>query len=53
MANYHNLKNAAILTPTTNTDLGSDANRYSNVFMSGNIVMSNGVTWINKFNNLI
>ena len=44
MANYHNLKNAAILTPTTNTDLGSDANRYSNVFMSGNIVMSNGVT---------
>ena len=44
MANYHNLKNAAILTPTTNTDLGSDANRYSNVYMSGNIVMSNGVT---------
>jgi len=44
VANYHNLKNAAILTPTTNTDLGSDANRYSNVFMSGNIVMSNGVT---------
>ncbi len=44
MANYHNLKNAAILTPTTNTDLGSDSNRYSNVYMSGNIVMSNGVT---------
>ena len=44
MANYHNLKNAAILTPTTGTDLGSDSNRYSNVFMSGNIVMSNGVT---------
>ena len=44
MADYHQLKNAAILTPTTNTDLGSDANRYSNVFMSGNIVMSNGVT---------
>ena len=44
MANYHSLKNAAILTPTTNTDLGSDANRYSNVYMSGNIVMSNGVT---------
>jgi hypothetical protein len=38
MANYHNLKNAAILTPTTNTDLGSDSNRYSNVFMSGNIL---------------
>lgn len=44
MANYHQVKNAAILTPTTNTDLGSDTNRYSNVFMSGNIVMSNGVT---------
>jgi len=44
VANYHNLKNAAILTPTTNTDLGSDSNRYSNVYMSGNIVMSNGVT---------
>ena len=44
MANYHSIKNAAILTPTTNTDLGSDANRYSNVYMSGNIVMSNGVT---------
>jgi hypothetical protein len=44
VANYHSLKNAAILTPAINTDLGSDANRYSNVFMSGNIVMSNGVT---------
>jgi hypothetical protein len=44
MANYHSLKNAAILTPTTTTDLGSDTNRYSNVFMSGNIVMSDGVT---------
>ena len=44
MANYHSLKNAAILTPTANQDLGTDANRYSNVYMSGNIVMSNGVT---------
>ena len=44
MANYHQIKNAAILTPTGSTDLGSDANRYSNVFMSGNIMMSNGVT---------
>jgi hypothetical protein len=44
VANYHSLKNAAILTPTANQDLGSDSNRYSNVFMSGNIVMSNGVT---------
>jgi hypothetical protein len=44
MADYHQIKNAAILTPTGSTDLGSDSNRYSNVFMSGNIVMSNGVT---------
>ncbi len=44
MANYNTLKNAAILNPTTATDLGSDANRFSNVYMSGNIVMSNGVT---------
>ena len=44
MADYHQIKNAAILMPTTNTDLGSNTNRYSNVFMSGNILMSNGVT---------
>jgi len=41
---YNQLKNAAILTPTGNTDLGSDTNRYSNVYMSGNIVMADGVT---------
>ena len=44
MANYNQLKNAAILTPTTNQDLGTDSNRYGNVYMTGNIVMSNGVT---------
>jgi len=43
MSDYNQLKNAAILTPTTGTDLGSDTNRYSNVFMTGNIAMSNGV----------
>jgi hypothetical protein len=43
MADYHQLKNAAILTPTTNTDLGSTNNPYSNVYLSGNIAMSNGV----------
>lgn len=41
---YNQIKNAAILTPTGNTDLGSDTNRYSNVYMSGNIVMADGVT---------
>jgi len=44
MSNYNQLKNAAILTPTANQDLGSDANRYGNVYMTGNIVMSNGIT---------
>jgi hypothetical protein len=32
MSDYNQLKNAAILTPSTATDLGSDTNRYSNVF---------------------
>lgn len=40
MANYHSLKNAGILAPAANTDLGSATNRYANVFMSGNINMS-------------
>jgi hypothetical protein len=43
MADYNQLKNAAILTPTTGTDLGSTTNPYSNVYLSGNIAMSNGV----------
>jgi hypothetical protein len=43
MANYHQIKNSAILTPSTNQDLGSDANRYANIYMTGNVAMSNGV----------
>ena len=43
MANYHQIKNKAILTPTTTADLGSNAKRYANIYMSGNIAMSNGV----------
>ena len=43
MADYNSLKNAAILTPTTGTDLGSSSNPYSNVFMNGNIVLNNSV----------
>jgi hypothetical protein len=41
MADYNSLKNAAILTPTAGTDLGSNSNPYSNVFMNGNIVLNN------------
>jgi len=40
MANYNSLKNAALIAPTTTPDLGSDTNRYGNVYMSGNINMS-------------
>jgi hypothetical protein len=40
MANYNSLKNAGVLAPAANTDLGSATNRYANVFMSGNINMS-------------
>ena len=40
MANYNSLKNAALIAPTTTPDLGSETNRYGNVFMSGNINMS-------------
>lgn len=43
MADYNQLKNAAILTPSTTTDLGSSNNPYSNIYLSGNIAMSNGV----------
>jgi hypothetical protein len=43
MADYNQLKNAAILTPTTPTNLGSDANRYANIYLNGNIAMSNDV----------
>ena len=43
MADYHNLKNAAILTPSVNTDLGSNDKRYANIYMTGNVAMSNGV----------
>jgi hypothetical protein len=37
MADYNQLKNAAILTPTQNTSLGSDENRYTDVYLSGNV----------------
>ena len=43
MANYHSIKNAAILAPTTSTDLGSPTNKYGNLYMSGNISL-NGTT---------
>ena len=43
MANYHQIKNAAILTPSTTTDLGSNDKRYSNIYITGNVAMSNGV----------
>lgn len=47
MANYHSLKNAGILAPVANVDLGSATNRYGNVFMSGNINMSGTALSVN------
>ena len=37
MANYNSIKNAALIAPTTNPDLGSATNRYGNVYLSGNV----------------
>lgn len=48
MSDYNQLKNAAILTPTTSTSLGSDEKRYTDVFLSGNVNV--GGTTINSTN---
>jgi hypothetical protein len=40
MANYNSLKNAGILAPVANTDLGSPTNKYGNLYMSGNISLN-------------
>ena len=39
MSDYNNLVNTSILTPTASTDLGSDSNRYNNIFLNGNIAI--------------
>jgi hypothetical protein len=36
MANYNQLKNAAILTPTANTTLGSPTATYGDIYLSSN-----------------
>jgi len=48
VANYHQVKNAAILTPATNTDLGSASNKYGNLYLSGNLTL--GSTVVNASN---
>ena len=40
MANYNSLKNAGMLKPVANTDLGSPTNTYGNLYMSGNISLN-------------
>jgi hypothetical protein len=40
MANYNSLKNAGILVPVANTDLGSPTNTYGNLYMSGNVSLN-------------
>jgi hypothetical protein len=41
MSDYFTLKNAALIAPTTTQDLGSETNRYGNVFLSGDINLDN------------
>ena len=41
MSDYNSLKNSALTTPTGNLDLGSDANRYGNIFLQGNLAIGN------------
>ena len=40
MANYHSIKNAGMLKPVANTDLGSPSNTYGNLYMSGNVSLN-------------
>jgi hypothetical protein len=47
MSDYNTLKNAAVIetitTPVANTDLGSDANRYGNIFLQGNLAIGSSI----------
>ena len=49
MSDYNNLVNASILTPTASTDLGSDSNRYNNIFSSKRIYYGDIIFNINHF----
>ena len=42
--NYHSIKNAALITPATATDLGSVAQPYGNLYLQGNITLNNATT---------
>jgi hypothetical protein len=37
--NYHSIKNAALITPATATDLGSVAQPYGNLYLQGNVTL--------------
>jgi hypothetical protein len=41
MSNYNTIKNAAILAPTGNVDIGTNTNPVANIFMSGNLNLGN------------
>jgi alpha-tubulin suppressor-like RCC1 family protein len=41
--NYSSIKNASIIIPVANTDLGSNASPYGNLFLSGNLTLGNTV----------
>ena len=42
--NYHTIKNAALITPATATDLGSASQPYGNLYLQGNITLNNATT---------
>ena len=37
--NYHSIKNAALITPATATDLGSASQPYGNLYLQGNVTL--------------
>jgi len=49
--NYHSIKNAALITPATATDLGSVAQPYGNLYLQGNVTL--GSTTITSTSSIV
>ena len=48
--NYGSIKNASIVVPVANTDLGSNTSPYGNLFLSGNLTIGNTVATSSTLN---
>jgi alpha-tubulin suppressor-like RCC1 family protein len=48
--NYSSIKNASIVVPVANTDLGSNTSPYVNLFLSGNLTIGNAVATSSTLN---